>query len=108
MSEEFKDLWTNAQSNMMRGEIGIDLDQDSDTGAILYAAIISHDAGADDVNSVWIAMREQDERGDSVRRMWSVPIALLRRVCDIADAMHAAADVNWTRTGVPQKGRDER
>lgn len=103
MSEhEFKDAWTNALSNMMRGEIGIDLDQEQETGATLYAAILSQDAGVDKPESVWIAMREQGGSTDSAHRMWCVPIALLRRVCELSEAMHAAAEINWKRTGASE------
>ena len=94
----FKDQVRGACSNLMHGYIRIDLDQDSDKGDILYAHINSDSAGVDDAAKVELMTRNQDDP-NGCDHVWIVDVAMLRRICDIAEAMHGAAEMNFKRTG---------
>lgn len=95
---EFKEKIRGACSNLMNGYIRVDLDQDSDLGNILYAHINSDSAGVDDVAKVELMTRKQED-ADGCDQIWIVDVAMLRRICDMAEAMHEAASMNFKRTG---------
>jgi hypothetical protein len=44
-------------------------------------------------------MTRKQEDADGCDQIWIVDVAMLRRICDMAEAMHEAASMNFKRTG---------
>lgn len=88
----------NAKSNLMHGEIHVDLDHDADTNQIMCAYIDAGESGIDAPSIAFVIRHASAEVGEC-EALWRVDVAMLRKLCDMADAMHGAAEINWRRTG---------
>jgi hypothetical protein len=95
---EFKDHFREAKSNLMKGYIKIDIDQDSEHGDVLYAHLNTDSFGVDDEPRIELMTRDQDD-ADGCDRVWIVSVSMLRKLCDAVEALHSAANINFKKTG---------
>jgi hypothetical protein len=95
------------ESNNMSGTINVILDvydqEDEQPDRQLVAWFYGRDAGCNDTSDLTFIVRTVDEDGNEIKDdrsspLFIVSVARLRRLCDMAEAMHKVGNDQWAES----------